>query len=261
MSAGSRTQLLQTLDEDRRLALRGGGGTGAGGWLLPRQPGDQPIPDAHFRVNLRTRMGRDVLPPNATCQHRNAETGEPCNRPLDTKGWHARACGCGGSRDHRHNSLRDWHAPWHTAQTGYAATTEKRVVAWDRVLPDGRLQEARLDVATRDPATAAVVYVDWSVTCESSLNAARRQAWSHTDGLAAAQMVDKKRARYPPAGGELIPAVLESGGRPADELVAFVRSYGRDLPDADRSAVISTTWRKIQRCLAFGNAEMLLSAT
>ena len=45
-----------------------------------------------------------------------------------------------------------------------------------------------------------------------------------------------------------------------DELVAFVRSYGRDLPEAERSAVIATTWRKIQRCLAFGNAEMLLSA-
>ena len=62
------------------------------------------------------------------------------------------------------------------------------------------------------------------------------------------------------SGGELIPAVLESGGRPADELVAFVRSYGRDLHEADWSAVIATTWRKIQRCLAFGNAEMLLSA-
>ena len=73
-------------------------------------------------------------------------------------------------------------------------------------------------------------------------------------------MVDKKRARYPPAGGELVPAVLESGGRPADELVAFVRSYGRDLPDAERSTVIAEAWRQVSRTLAVGNAEMILSA-
>ena len=115
-------------------------------------------------------------------------------------------------------------------------------------------------MATRDPATNAPIYVDWSVICEHSDNNARRQARARTDGVAAAQAVDRKRARYPPAGGELIPAVLESGGRPADELVAFVRSYGQGLPEAERSGVISTTWRKIQRCLAFGNAEMLLSA-
>ena len=115
-------------------------------------------------------------------------------------------------------------------------------------------------MATRDPVTTALVYVEWSVTCEHSDNNARRQARARTDGAAAAQAVDKKRARYPPTGGELIPAVLETGGRPADELVAFVRSYGRDLPDAERSGVISSTWRKIQRCLALGNAEMLLSA-
>ena len=120
--------------------------------------------------------------------------------------------------------------------------------------------EARPDVATRDPPTAAAIYVDWSVTCEHSDNAPRRQARARTDGLAAAQAVDKKRARYPPAGGELIPAVLESGGRPADELVAFVRSYGRDLPEVERSSLIATAWRQFQRCLATGNAEMLLSA-
>eukprot|EP00969_Alexandrium_andersonii_P231318 10216120-Alexandrium_andersonii.AAC.1 len=34
------------------------------------------------------------------------------------------------------------------------------------------------------------------------------------DRLAAVQAVDVKRAHYPPAGGELVPAVLESGRRP-----------------------------------------------
>ena len=260
-SAAKRARLLRTLDEDGQLALRGGGGPGAGAWLLPREEGDELLPDAHFLANLRMRFSCDVCAPGARCQHRKAD-GSLCGEPLDAKGWHARKCGCGGSRDYRHNSLRDWSAPWHCAQTGHRATTEQRVPAWDRQNPDtGAWEEAVLDVATRDPVTNALVYLDWSVTCEHSNNDARRQARARTDGVAAAQAVDRKRARYPPAGGELIPAVLESGGRPADELVAFVRSYGWDLPDADRSAVISATWRKIQRCLAFGNAEMLLSAT
>ena len=133
--------------------------------------------------------------------------------------------------------------------------------AWDRTDPTtGELEQARLDVATRDAATGRTIYVDWSVTCEHSVNDPRRQARSNKDGLAATQAVAKKHDRYPPAGGELIPAVLESGGRPSDELVSFVRTYGRGLGPVERSAVISTAWRNISRTLAVGNAEMLLSA-
>ena len=93
------------------------------------------------------------------------------------------------------------------------------------------------------------------MTCEYSSDATRRQARASADGKAASQAVDKKRARYPPRGGELIPAVLESGARPADELAAMVRSHGRDLPATERSAAIADTWRQMQRRLATGNAE------
>jgi hypothetical protein len=134
-------------------------------------------------------------------------------------------------------------------------------VAWDRTDPTtGELEEARLDVATRDPATAQLIFVDWSVTCEFSTYLPRRRARSNKDGLAANQAVDKKRVRYPPEGGELVPAVLEAGGRPSDELVAFIRSYGYGLSNAERSEVISQAWRQISRTLAIGNAEMILSA-
>jgi hypothetical protein len=122
------------------------------------------------------------------------------------------------------------------------------------------LEEARLDVATRDAVTAQPIFVDWTVTCEHSTNFPRRRARSNKDGLAAAQAVDKKRTRYPPEGIELVPAALESGGRPADELVALIRSYGHGLPDAERSVIISRTWRQLSRTLQIGNAEMILSA-
>ena len=260
MSEHNRKHLLSQLDTDHRTALRACGGTGAGSWLLPRAEGDTPLPDAHYLVNLRTRLRADVYAPGATCQHAK-EDGSICGEPLDSKGWHARKCGCGGSRSYRHNSLRDWHAPFHTAQTGLFAVTEMHVPAWDRTDPDtGELEAAILDVCTRDAASGRPIYIDWSVTCEHSTNDSRRQARSGKDGLAATQAVDKKHQRYPPAGGELVPAVLESGGRPSDELIAFVRTYGQGLEPADRSTVISFAWRSISRTLATGNAEMLLSA-
>ena len=54
--------------------------------------------------------------------------------------------------------------------------------------------------------------------------------------------------------------VFETGGRPSDEALSFVRCYGHGLEAAERSAVINQTWRQISRTLQNGNAEMILSA-
>ena len=187
--------------------------------------------------------------------------GTLCNEPLDPFGWHARQCGVGQSRDHRHNSLRDWHCPFHKQLTSHFGVTEMRVPAWDRVNQrTGVLEEAIQAVATRDPVTARPIFVDWSVTCEYSTYEPRRRARSNKDGLAATNMVDVKRARYPPHGGELVPMVFETNGRASDEAIAFVRSYGHGLPTAERAEAIGTTWRCISRMLQVGNAEMILSA-
>ena len=51
-----------------------------------------------------------------------------------------------------------------------------------------------------------------------------------------------------------------SGGRPSDELVAFVRTCGQGLAPGERTLAIAGVWRQISRTLAVGNAEMLLSA-
>ena len=207
-SAASRAHLLATLDEDGRLALRGTGGPGAGSWLLPRQEGDAAIPDDHYRVSLRMRLHMDICTPwpaGAVCQHRRAD-GSICGAVLDSQGWRARQCGVGCSRTARHDSLRDWHGRRHRELTGHAVATKQRVPAWDRVdAVSGDLEEARLDLATRDAVAGTPVFVDWSVTCEYSAYEPRRRARSNKDGLAAAQQVAVKRARYPPAGGGLGP--------------------------------------------------------
>ena len=132
--------------------------------------------------------------------------------------------------------------------------------AWDRVKLDGSTEEARLDIITHEPVEGRKVHLDWSVTCEHSTYAPRRHARSHKDGLAASNMVDTKRARYPPSGGELVPLVFETGGRPSEEAVAFIRTYGHGLADEERAEILGGFWRRLSRKLQFGNAEMVLSA-
>ena len=46
---------------------------------------------------------------------------------------------------------------------------------------------------------------------------------------------------YPPSGGELVPLVFEAGGRPADETVAFVRSWASEADEADRLMILSSS--------------------
>ena len=124
----------------------------------------------------------------------------------------------------RHNSLRDFCARFHQRLTGHAAVTEQRVPAWDRIHPStGLLEQARLDVATRDAVHGRPIFVDTTVTCAHSGYLPCQRARAGRDGLAASNAVDKKRERYPPAGGELVPVAFEAGGRPADTTVAFVR--------------------------------------
>ena len=259
-SAATRAKLLRELGEDDRLALRGAGGTGAGSFVLPSEEGDPNMPDKHFITSVKLRLRCDVCPQGAVCQHRRQD-GTICGAPLDRRGWHARCCGVGQSRTARHDRMRDWHAKLHTSLTGFAATTEQLVPAWDRVnRRTGLLEAAKLDVATTDPSTGRPVFVDWSITCEYSEYAPRRQARSNNDGAAAAAMVREKRDRYPPSGGDLAPLVFETLGRPSDEAAEFIRAYGQNLGEAERGEVLARVWRQLSRHLQRGNAEMVLSA-
>ena len=135
------------------------------------------------------------------------------------------------------------------------------MVAWDRVnRRTGRIEEARLDVATRDAVSGRRIFVDACVTCANCGYGPRQQARAGKDGVAAADSVRGKRSRYPPSGGELVPLVFEAGGRPADETVAFVRSWAVDLDSAERARVIRFAWQQYSCTVQSGNAEMILSS-
>ena len=73
--------------------------------------------------------------------------------------------------------------------------------------------------------------------------------------------MDEKRRRYPPSGGELIPLVFETGGRPCDEAAALVRNYGHGLDAVERTSVLANVWRRISRTLQTGNADVVITAT
>ena len=54
--------------------------------------------------------------------------------------------------------------------------------------------------------------------------------------------------------------VFEARGRPAEEAVAFVRSWATELDETDRSRLIRFAWQQYSSVLQSGNAEMILSA-
>jgi len=263
----SRKELMRTLSEDDRVDLRSAGGPGAGAFLMPpvqielfEGEAAAKMPDKHFTIELQDRLRCDVCPAGARCQHRS-KTGVLCNQPLDRRGKHALKCEVGPTRTGRHNSLRDWTAKFHQKVTGLTAVTEQRVQSWDRVNPrTGRLEEAVLDVATRDAVTGRKIYVDTTVTCAHSDYEPRQRARANKDGLAASNAVDEKRERYPPAGGELVPMAFEAGGRAAEETRAFVRTWGSGLEPAERTEVIRYAWQQLSTLVQVGNAEMILSA-
>ena len=58
-----------------------------------------------------------------------------------------------------------------------------------------------------------------------------------------------------------MPLVFETGGRPAAETVAYVRSLGAGVGDpVERSVLTRALWQQYACTLQCGNAEILFSA-
>ena len=221
------------------------------------------MPDKHFEVIVRDRLGLPVSLEGALCQHRRAN-GTLCNAPLDTRGKHARICPIGGGITKKHNRLRDWSGKEHSSRTAYSVEYEQRIPAWDETVTqeDGTtvVEQAILDWVPRDALTGREIHVDTTVTCAFSQDPGRLRARANKDGLAASQAAHGKRVRYSQAGGSLVPLAFEAGGRPADETVAFINGWQTaSLGDA-AATPISTVWQHCSTILQLGNAEQMLSA-
>ena len=263
-AASQRKELLASLSHGDACDVRERGGPGAGAFLQPPPPDTscRPLPDMHFRTCLRDRLLYSVCPENATCKHRRAD-GVLCGAPLDSRGKHAIKCKCQGLVDARHNDLRDWSGDSWKDCTGLRFTKEQHVPQWDTISRrTGNTIEARLDVATSDPSTGEALYFDvcvWTASCNDP-NTLRTRALH--DGRTAADAAADKRRRYARAGPALIPLALESGGRPGEDLVNFVRRCGAAWAathDDDLSAY-ARLWYECSTTLQRGNAELILAA-
>ena len=235
------------------------------------------MPDDHFTISLRDRLLLPVCQVGARCQHRRPN-GSVCNAPLDARGRHAKKCAIGGGWVRRHNGLRDFAAESWAACSGAPALKEQRVPAWDREREDdqGRTvtELAVLDVASSDPASGCLLYLDVTVTtaCPSGNDRAALRRRARGDGRGASDAVADKRRRYNLAGSSLIPLAFEDGGRPAEETVAFVRRcgaaaertgcslFGAGDGGAQDQPVVARLWQEYSTLLQLGNAELILNA-
>ena len=168
------------------------GGSRLGGWqeatrgrppsaALGRRNRDGALPAApSFRaawqaLSRERRRGRTCPSPRggALCQRKNEAIRQACNRPLDRKGWHAIVCKEGESRNDRHNRPRGWRCKRRSAHRMRCPLRAMRA-RWGRRLPNGRLEEAELDVAAVDRNAGRRIFVDRAVTCAHSTYAPRR---------------------------------------------------------------------------------------
>ena len=57
-----------------------------------------------------------------------------------------------------------------------------------------------------------------------------------------------------------MPLAFEAAGRPGQETVAFVRSWGHGAEPSESTEIIRYAWQQLSTALQTGNAEMILAA-
>ena len=211
--------MLEGATPDDEADIRSAGGPGQS-WVVAQDELSPPITDKAWLAVVRRRLrmpwpsGRG----DGTCHHRK-KNGQLCGAALDSRGLHALTCNCGGGVDRRHNKIRDEVASWLKEQGHEAVDTEQYVPQWQRRLPDGSLEEARLDVIFRYEAVQ--LYADVVVCTPVSADPGRTLRSSAKDGAAAEAAERGKRRRYPHP--ELTPLAVETLGRLGEVATAFAR--------------------------------------
>ena len=95
---------------------------------------------------------------------------------------------------------------------------EQRLPELDYVKQDGSVKRAIMDVVHGHPQMGRL-WIDVAVVSPQAGDAAHQLRATRVDGAAAKEACKYKRRRY---GDQVIPFVLEVGGRPSDEARAFV---------------------------------------
>ena len=252
----SHSELLEQAPTEDQADIRSAGGLGQS-WAVSQDELSPPITEQAWAAVVRRRLR--VLWPSGygdgTCHHRRAD-GTLCGKALDSKGLHALTCNCGGGVDRRHNRIRDEIASWLKEQGHEAVRTEQWVPQWQRTLPNGTVEDARLDVTFRHDGLQ--LYADIVVCSPVSTDASRTRRNAATDGAAAEAAEKGKRRRYPHP--ELTPLAVETLGRLGAVAAAFARRWATREP-GKRTSAIASFYRRVAAALQQHNGDMLTAAT
>ena len=107
-----------------------------------------------------------------------------------------------------------------------------------------------------------LTYADIAVVSAGTLSPATLRQRVATPGRAAADAVADKRRRYPPGqhpSAGLVPFVVESLGRPAEETVLLLRAAAPQDRKV-RAVALHRAWRSLSYLVQLRLAELLLSA-
>ena len=130
---------------------------------------------------------------------------------------------------------------------------------WDRWRTNSQgvaeLERARLDVVFQ--GVTGPVYVDVAIVEAGAGSLHARRLRAKQDGEAAAHEEDDKRKRYP--GPDLVPFVVEAGGRLGEAAETLIRSVAPKDP-VERSQAIASAKRTLSSLLQMGNAEVAIGA-
>ena len=157
---------------------------------------------------------------------------EQCPGHLDAEGIHEDLCNIGGGVLRRHNAIRSWLAYRLRELTSARIAEERAWPALNRRLPpsnshpNGRLEEARIDIVVQEEAdTELLDVVVASIATTDPQEMARRAT---EPGRAARQAANRKRKRYE---GQVRPFALEDTGRLHPQASRLLRRLVENSPE------------------------------
>ena len=254
--------MVQRMSEEERARLRSCGGPGAAAWLqtLPTAP-ELCLPDKHFRLACRMRLGQATYSEGKNCQRRS-QGGARCNSLLDTKGDHAHTCERGRQRQARHNGQRRATARI-LRRHRIGCEEEVRVPEWDRTRRDGTVQRARLDLRIEGGPGAPVRLADHKVMHPRAHSHVRIAAAE--DGATASRGERDKHYRY---GPQVLALLTETYGRWGPEALQWWRQLAKQVAESDPllkgrgkwavAGLLAQWWAETSVALQRANAEALL---
>ena len=256
--------LLERAPREVQARLRSCGGPGAAAWLqaLPTAP-DLCLPDKHFRLACRMRLGQQQFPEGKTCQRRTRR-GRVCGAPLDPGGDHAHTCDIGRCWQVRHDGQRRATARI-LRRHHLEAVEEVRVPEFDRDRANGTRQLARLDLRVGGGPGGPVRFADHKVSHPGARSYVRDAA--KADGATARKGERAKAARY---GRQVLALVNETYGRWGPEALHWWRALAKQVAESDPllkgrgkwavAGLLAQWWAETSVALQRANAEALLAS-